>query len=618
MVRPDAFAWTEPCSERARPRAGRSWGIPNVHEPSLDRQPGPRISLRACGVLGSAIAILSLTVAGCRDGTAPDNRLTVAVTVAGLEGPFVTTVSDSEITVECGVHLRAVATGSGRATWLDATFEFFVGRSRLTPVDSVLITESDIRSSWGAAEIAAGQAQESGWTVQAAIPFAAAIEYRYQLETGRRGTTRVEFTCGPEVPPSARPPTITSLTVQVPPGGLEPQDTLAVEYAATSEIGLWQTLVRLAGPCQVERVFAENLAHSVTRTVVLPIPADCRLGVPIDVTVSARDAALLETSRRSPTRPVLVDLTPPTVDPMLFPPAGGSTQLFSGDYFVGDSIYFIFMASDNHALRALVWEVWPAGFRDSLVVTGANAAPWLKIPIRSEWTGPIELRLYARDVVGLTSEVFHSPPDSLRVHPTVQRSTAWTSVDGEVREIAIDTRRGAIYLMQWHPGRIAVFETTTMRVTQTVLLPSNPTDIDLTPGGDSLVVALPVERALGVFDLRAAPLTLDSRPLSLLDTTRNQYPWRLRVAANGKALVPLAGSVPSTYTLLEVDLGTGAERLRTDAGDGGFVSGGPLGRSHDHSMLVLNGGPGRFQRYDAGTDAFGPGYPPFRTTGSRP
>jgi len=556
-----------------------------------------------------ALVMLALAFGGCRDSTGPDARLTVTVTVASLEGPSITTVSDSETTIECGIYLRAVATGSGRATWLDATFAFYVGRDRSTPIDSAIIPASDIRSSWGTAEIAAGETQESGWNVRAGIPFGAAIEYRYQLESERRTrTTRVEFTCGPEVPPSVQPPAITKLTVQVPPGGLEPRDTLVLEYAATSEIGLWQTLVRLSGPCGVERPFAENLVQGVTRSVAIPIPAECRLGVPMDVTVFARDAALLEASRRSDTRPVLVDLTPPTVYPMLFPPSGGSaTEQFSGDYFVGDSIYFIFIASDNHALRALVWEVWPAGFRDSVVVTGWDVAPWLKIPVRPEWTGPIQLRLYARDAAGLTGEAFESPPNAMRVYPTVQRPTASTSLEAEIRDVVFDTRRGVMYLKQWNPGGVVVFNMSTMTVTRTLLLPSYPADLDLTPGGDSLVVALPAERALGVIDLRMTPLTLELRSLTLLDTTLNQYPRAARVAANGKAFVPLAGSVSSAYTLLELDLATDGERLRTDAGNGGNVGGGALGRSHDHSTLVLNGGPSLFQRYDATQDAFGPG-----------
>jgi hypothetical protein len=94
-----------------------------------------------------------------------------------------------------------------------------------------------------------------------------------------------------------------------------------------------------------------------------------------------------------------------------------------------------------------------------------------------------------------------------------------------------------------------------------------------------------------------------------LDTTINQRPMEVVVAANGKAFLPLEGSAPSAYTLREVDLTTGAQRIRTDAGNKGWVGGVALARSFDHSTLVMNGTVS-FQRYDAATDTFGPALTP--------
>ena len=163
-----------------------------------------------------------------------------------------------------------------------------------------------------------------------------------------------------------------------------------------------------------------------------------------------------------------------------------------------------------------------------------------------------------------------------------------------------------IYLMQSNQSRIAVFSPTTMTVTGTVPLPAVPTDLDLTVGGDSLLVALPYKRALGIIDLRQTPPAVTLAPLSALDTTTlDQRPWHVRVAVNGKAFISLQGSVPCACTLLELDLATGVERVRTDAGEAGNVGGGLVERSEDRSFLALNGGPGLFQAYDAVSDAFG-------------
>jgi hypothetical protein len=147
-----------------------------------------------------------------------------------------------------------------------------------------------------------------------------------------------------------------------------------------------------------------------------------------------------------------------------------------------------------------------------------------------------------------------------------------------------------------------------MTITGTVALPPGPAGLDVTAGGDSLLVAFPYQRALGIIDLRHSPLAVTLLPISLsvLDTTIDQRPWSVTVAANGKALVPLQGSSLSAYTLLEVDLGTGVQRLRTDAGDGGNIGGASLARSADHSTVVLSSGPALFQRYAASGDTFGP------------
>src|SRR5205823_6646365 len=94
-----------------------------------------------------------------------------------------------------------------------------------------------------------------------------------------------------------------------------------------------------------------------------------------------------------------------------------------------------------------------------------------------------------------------SPLDSLRVYPTLTRPTTAAAVEGEIAELAIDQRRGVIYLAQGYQRRLAVLSTASMTVSATLALPAASADLDLTASGDSLVVALPSLRALGVIDL---------------------------------------------------------------------------------------------------------------------
>jgi hypothetical protein len=144
-----------------------------------------------------------------------------------------------------------------------------------------------------------------------------------------------------------------------------------------------------------------------------------------------------------------------------------------------------------------------------------------------------------------------------------------------------------------------------MTVTGSIRMPSFAPDFDITAGGDSLIAVLPVDHALGVIDLRQASPEPVLIPLTLLDATLDQHPAHVRTLSNGKAFVSLAGSMPTAYVLMEVDLATGAQTIRADAGESGYVGGGELGRSLDHSVVVVNGGPTYFQRYDVATDHFG-------------
>jgi hypothetical protein len=566
---------------------------------------------------GATTLALGLALAACSgDATGPVASVDVTVQILSLSGPTFSIGPDSGPRIACAVDVRASATGSGTATWLSATLRFYAGKDRSHPVDSTVVPAATVRAGWGSAGIRVGQSQESGVQVNASVPFGAEIVFHYQDPGSGVKATSVSFTCGPAPPTNASPPVITALTVEAPAAPLQPGDTLKVDYSVTSNAGLWKTVLALSGPCAAQLKFAEQFAPSVTRVVSLPIPSTCVLGVPLTINVTALDDAVQQISRSVAPGIALVDRTPPQVAAMLFPLLGGSaTEHLAGEYFVGDSLYFIYIASDNYDLRTLVWEVSPAGFRDSLRVSGRSASPWLKVPIRPAWTGPIQLRLYARDSVGLTSDTLASPLDSIRVYPTVTRPSASTTVDGEIRDVAIDQRRGVIYLMQGNQWRIAVMSASTLTIAATVPLPAQGTDLDLTSGGDSLLVALPYERALGVIDLRQTPLAVTLLPITGLDTTIDQRPWSVKTAANGKAFVLLQGSAPSAYRLMEVDLGTGVQRLRTDAGDSGNVGGAAIQRSADHSTLILSSGVTLFQRYDAATDAFGPRHSTSRIAG---
>lgn len=553
------------------------------------------------------MAGLALVGAGCGDATAPPEPLSVEISVYHLGTPVIGIAEESYPTMTCEVEFRASSSGAGSAEWLGAKALWYAGTDRSTPLDSGVVSSSEVRTAWQKTGIAAGETQFSVWTFTYGAPFTASMEYRYKPAGGDEKTAVVEFSCGPTTAAGTPDPSITALGTTAVEDELEPGDTLTVDYTATSAAGIWQTAVALSGPCEVQQLFAEQLETSVTRSTRIPLPAECRLGVPINVAVYARDAGLQTGVRVLQTNVALVDETPPTIAPLFLPSMGSALGDLAGVFFGGDSISVAFNAQDNHALESLHWEVMPAGMAadGTLEVTGASASPRIIIHIQPEASGTIQLRLYARDATGLTSNVITTSADAAHVYPSVQRAAASADIDGDTWDVVVDTPRGVAYLLQPNQGRISILSLSTMTVTGSIRMPSFAPDFDITSGGDSLIVVLPVDHALGVVDLREASPQPTIIPLTLLDTTLDQHPAHVRTLSNGKAFVSLAGSMPTAYLLMEVDLASGAQTIRTDAGESGYVGGGLLGRSLDHSVVVVNGGPTYFQRYDVATDHFG-------------
>ena len=154
---------------------------------------------------------------------------------------------------------------------------------------------------------------------------------------------------------------------------------------------------------------------------------------------------------------------------------------------------------------------------------------------------------------------------------------------------------------------MTVMSLSTMTATQTLSI--TPEDLDVTPGGDSVIVALG-GAGLGIIDLRESPLTVSVLPLAPVDSTGAAGARFVRTLSNGKVFVTAAGSY-----LVEVDLATGVQRVRRDAGNNGYINGAALGRSLDRSVVVLDGSGNYFQRYDVSTDSFWPAQPVVRSRG---
>ncbi len=535
-----------------------------------------------------AIGILS----GCGDSTGP-GRANVQVTVLSQSGPDIAQPTPSEISITCSVGLNAINTGGPPATWADSWMLFFAGPNRSVPVDTFKISAATMEQAWGAATIEGGHNQYSGWTLTANVPFAVTFVFRYRSGLGLPREVRTSFQCGPDVPSGGAPPSFKSVGIQPATGEIQSGDSVLVTYTAESTVGLWETIVVMSGACDAASSFPEQFTTTVTRTVKLFVPAGCTLGRPLDIAVQAFDIALRGV--QTGTSLTYVDRTPPTVGAWFG--IGGSPTL-AGFFFTGDTLVGAVGAADNNQLSAAFWEVWPVGKRDSVHRAEQSLAEPFTIPIPDTWVGKIQMRFYSRDAAGLVSDTILSPPDSLRIYPTVGRLVRYTQPILDIYALAPDMRRHKAWVLK--PQRVYGVSLASMALTDTIAVRGG-WDLDLTPGGDSLIVGS--SYGLDVIDLRASPHTVTHVTLTSVDSTRGQYPQLIRVAANGKVFVITLGQTVNDNVLVEVDLKAGTDRVRTDAGNGGVVNGVGLEPSLDRSLLFLKSSLG-IQKYVSATDAF--------------
>jgi hypothetical protein len=485
------------------------------------------------------------------------------------------------------------------------------GKDRSTAFDSSTAPAVDVGRAWGASSIAAGGRQTTTWNVWASVPFSGAIEFQYRVAGGPDRTANLKFDCGPAIVPGADPPAITEIATYAMTPDLEPGGVLKVYYTATSPIGVWKTAVLVSGPCEVYQEFDETLGKTVSRLTAITIPSTCEPGAQVDVTVYATDAVLDRRARQVSSPYQLVDKTRPWLRAATGPRP-------SGPYFAGDTIDFLVEAGDNNRVRSIAWEVRPFGSQDSIVSPPAGERVKVRIPVRSTWSGPAELRYVARDASGLVSDTIVAAMGSVGIYPAADRPATMLEIDdyaGGSAEEVVDLKRGVVYLMQQGRRQVSVMSLASMNIVSTISLSLYPGTIDLTSSGDSLLVALPELGALGVVDLRRT-----DRRLEIMTIDPNAgYPFakpssisEVRSLANGKAFL-VVPSDPGTRRLVELDLATGAQRYRLDVGGigsggligGSFVEGALLTRSSDGSAMSVRSGD-CVQRYDTATDQFSP------------
>ena len=551
-------------------------------------------------LLRGAIAVGALLLAACGDnGVAPGDFPRLQLSVTSVSEPTVQATYDGAQIISCDVEFHLVSLGHATVRWTGGMLRWYAGKDRSTPVDSTPLRADEVQSLVGAYALASGETADPTLRISASVPYGGVLDIAYV--GGKMNTAQhvsAPFTCGPAPSTNHTPPTVSVRIVTPEETILQPGDQIVLHIDAASATGLWQTLVAISGPCEVHQLFNEQLHTSASHDVALTITGPCSLNTPLTVTAAALDAVEVETVVSQPTTRFLVDRTPPTLMVEYHPPGTAWGDWFSisgGVYFVGESIKFGVDASDNNALRAVVWELPGTGVRDSLLVADTTRS-WAQyaIPVRAEW-GTFGLRIFARDTRGLESPAKTSADGAFSVYPSANLPVTTITFANEPLTVRHDSRSNRLFVLAGNG--VDVRSASTLALEKRIPLEYTPGSMDVVAGGDTIFVAPSYGSQLTMIDL--APATPQLATIARTDGSPFQLVTNVFVMSNGHVLVL------EDRDLVDVDRATLATRVRTDAVAHGYGV-----RSSDRNVLyVISRGADDVwctQRYDAASDAFAP------------
>lgn len=295
------------------------------------------------------------------------------------------------------------------------------------------------------------------------------------------------------------------------------------------------------------------------------------------------------------------------------PRIAGSIIIPPGDVLVvtGETIKVVLSAHDP---RGLTWVGYsllvPPNIADSFAVHDTAFADTIVYTVPASWEGNSSLVVWARDTYHQFSWTRFG---GLTVLNAVRHTYQSFSLGVHAADATYDPARNVMYFIEPDSARVAVLALNTFTFGAPIHLPMNKRDffwegIDILPGGDTVIVALPDTAQLAVLD-RLANTVTTSRMTGITS------PLWLRTSANRKVFtIGQVDSAGSTFSVvLERDLATGQDSIRRDLGHlnaAASLAGSPsLWGSPDHSkVLVINvtsyPGPTCLYLYDAATDAF--------------
>ena len=292
--------------------------------------------------------------------------------------------------------------------------------------------------------------------------------------------------------------------------------------------------------------------------------------------------------------------------PVFIPMSNGLPALFGG---LTDTL-----SIQASAAGGLAWVGYamgpPANVRDSVSAQGA-ASGVLNVPVAipSAWAGStIAVTVFAYDQDG------HFTQDSLGLTSVglhLTRPVRTVAVDTATRRAVYDTKRNVVYFAVGDQAAIQVLSLSSMTYGTPIPLPTPAADLDIRPGGDSLVVALANRADLAFANVLTSPATVSVVHLTAFDApggdTTNAIDTVLSVrqASDGRVLMAFLEGPANTATfgVAEFNPSTAADSVLISTltyGPSALVRSG-----NGAAVLMTNVGPSDpYLLYNARTQAF--------------
>src|SRR2546430_3540778 len=184
------------------------------------------------------------------------------------------------------------------------------------------------------------------------------------------------------------------------------------------------------------------------------------------------------------------------------PEASGAFTVIDGyaTYVPGDTLTLTLSGTDDQGLEWLGYNLLrgQVAIRDSFPVRGRSVTRTVAVLVPATWIGNSELSAFARDASG---NVDGTTLDSIHVVNAIRRPMTSLSLPALVRDVVADSEHNLLYLSLPPAQQVAILDLTAGVLRPPIQLFGSPWGLDLTPGNDSLVVALRRTHALAFVNL---------------------------------------------------------------------------------------------------------------------